>query len=221
MHLWRIFLLSVLLLPSGGPGGKPETQQQYFFTRAQAFEVMREFLDAIRLDRPENLSLPSYVRERLAWANSASAAGTLQVNLWDKCEGCSANDLMGMNFRNGRFELDVYAPRLLRLMWDEQRQELHRKPEKRAVNTFLLAVVHETIHMERGSAYYLSLPSAEERFREEVRAWAITVLNAVRPLRAQLQPLDEDWVKADDILAACGDDPACGGFQGFVRAKIK
>lgn len=217
---WRFLLLTSLIVPlGGGPDKKTLRQQNYYFTPAQASELMRQFVEAVRPDHPENALLPPYIRERMDWINRASATGTVQANLWEKCEKCSTDGLMGVDFRNGRFHLDIYAPRLLRLAWDEERRELRKKLVKHATNTFLVALVHETIHMERGPGYFLSSPSQEDRFQEEVRTWATTVFNAIRPLRAQVQPLDQDWVKADDILTKCGDNPACLDFQEFVKTK--
>ena len=84
-------------------------------------------------------------------------------------------------------------------------------------NTFALSLVHEAVHLERPPEFFFT-KTKQETIDEECRTWSKVDINAVRYLRQIGQPLDEDWIKADDILKRCNDEAAnCPELAAFIE----
>jgi hypothetical protein len=100
----------------------------------------------------------------------------------------------------------------LRHELDEVSQGVRSSQEVK--NDFALSLAHEAVHLEQPR---LAADTKEQNAPEEGRAWWAVNMNAVRPMRAQGQPMGVNFIKVDDLLRnVCNDDINCPAFKQFM-----
>jgi hypothetical protein len=80
-------------------------------------------------------------------------------------------------------------------------------------NDFILALVHEIVHLQHGAP-----PAEPDAYAlEESRVWRDVNRDVVRRLRAQHQPIAPIFSQVDDALLDCHDEVPCPALGRLVR----
>jgi hypothetical protein len=88
---------------------------------------------------------------------------------------------------------------------------------RRQRNDFMIALVHESVHLRNPHFLSPADVSQEQRLAEELRAWRTVNQRVVRPLRASSEPMHSMFIRVDDALIACGERPDC---QPLTQAMV-
>jgi len=98
--------------------------------------------------------------------------------------------------------------------------ELRESEDPQMFETLVaLALIHETIHLERWPEPKHKATN-EEYIAEETRVYGRTSLEAVRPMRKAGLPIESDFIKLDDVLIGCGDNLQCPQFAQAIKSYL-
>ena len=180
----------------------------------EASQLMRHLLVAVDPNAPTSHFIPPFVRQKLTGLFSRFKSEELVLNLSPiPCRDKGGENVLMKSAWLPEWKklgVEVYAPKLLEISGGRFTAKLR--------NTFAIGLAHESIHLENTREHFVS-GSAQDRYQDEVRAWLVTILRMVRPMREAGQELDIFWLAADDVLGNCGDSPACPEFQGFIAPR--
>ncbi len=205
----------------------PDRKIDVTVSEREGVELVNELFAAVDPSNPENNYMTPFMKEKIGWVYGEIASKRLVFTpsaYFGKNADGTTNDTMLMNTsyieQNGQTlpTITLLVPRLLTLV--KAQHGLSRGFNDAIKNTFALTLVHEAVHLEKGTEYFLKKHNAEEVVEEESRAWAKVNLQAVRALRKDSQPLEPDFLEIDDLLHKCRDDYRCTEFKHLISGSF-
>lgn len=123
--------------------------------------------------------------------------------------------LMVADYEAGKPIVRVNLSLLAVWYWGNYKSKIPISRQER--NNLTVALSHEIIHLQHGSLVLQAVKSdAPLHDFEERRTWATSVIEDIRPLVEQREPLRDDFVLADKALRSCQDDQDCPAFKKFL-----
>jgi hypothetical protein len=197
--------------PSSPPGfdsasstGHPSNAR---YTDAELRVAANQLFASVKRSIAEDSYLPEFARDKIAWLITEQRSGALSISLLKNASGTnlSDEDLMASGTVDGREVIVIAQPRFSIFLAEGGR--ISAPFGRQQVNDFMLALVHETVHLQNASRG--NPASISDRLREELRAWRQVDVNVVRQLRQLSEPMNRRFVDADDALRACLDKEPC------------
>ena len=159
----------------------------------------------------QNAYFPPLMKEKLLWILTENRARPTKLVIGARDNFTAPIDvLMGSCFQNGVALIEVSLESLL---YFEKR--LGYQGLK---NLFLLALVHEAIHLEKKRGCEDKY-SPESMLEEEIRTWHKWILEVVRPVRAKGYQVNDGLVEADEVLRICANNPDCLLFRRNILGR--
>lgn len=196
------------------------------FTTPQAYEYFQKLCARLYPDVPENSYFTPFMKERLRWIWSATKAYSesqdkrgLDLKLVMTVPPNNGALMRSFQFADRIKHVEVFAPRMFeeRDYFERNNPDDHELREK---NSFAIALVHETIHLD---VYHPELNDIlefnEDYYREESRAWWETVEKVIHPLLLLNQPMDETPEAYDVAYTSCKGRRPCAKFEQEIRQR--
>jgi len=199
-------------------------QPAQMFDTQEAWTYFQSLATSVYPDLPENSYFTEFMKVRLAWIDNdskkfATSKGEegLSVNLVMTVPAAMGGVTRSFQFPDRIKHIEEFAPRLF-----EAREyfKVHYPAdwEVRMKNTFAISNVHETIHLDEYHPELNDLVKPnDDYYREESRAWWVTVEKAIHPLKQLNQPMDEYFERYDEAYVACNGRLPCKTFDQDVR----
>ena len=129
------------------------------------------------------------------------------------------NPVMFADYEAGNPIIRVNLSLLVIWYWENYQKKIPISRQER--NNLVIAFSHEIIHLQHGP---LILQAAridpQVNAFEERRTWATSVMEDIRPMLEEGEPLRSDFVEADKILRSCQDDQDCPAFKKFLSEHV-
>jgi hypothetical protein len=179
------------------------------FSGTQLTSLVDEFVSMSDPNRPENEYFPAFALAKLRWIFDRLRSNALSIILLEHVANTNLDRqvLMASGVVNGRQTISVVQPQFIELLAEGPGPQGPFTLEQR--NDFMLALVHEAVHLQNPNFSEPAAVTREERLAEEVRAWREVNTHVVRTLRAEGQPIHVTFREVDEAFRACGDRPAC------------
>ncbi len=160
-------------------------------------------------DRQENQYFPAFARAKLRWIFDRLRAHELSLTLAEDVASTSFDRqvLMASRTVDGRMTIEIVHQPFIELLAEGPGALGPFTQEQR--NDFMLALVHEAVHLQSPSFTDRASITREQQIAEEVRAWREVNVNVVRSLRAAGQPIHVTFREIDEAFGACDDRPDC------------
>lgn len=188
----------------------------YMISYPDMMRLNDSLLAAVAPERPENSYMPPFMKQRISWLFSGIARKRIQF-FPDTSAIINPPTMAITQFHGDTAALYLRVVRIAFWIWYQG----HGTPgsyrfNQMQKNTFAVALVHETVHMENPA---INRYTPQQHLQEEYRTWRKTDLLAVRPLLQMGQPLDSDFVDVDNVLRSCGDKVDCSAFKRALAGK--
>ncbi len=197
----------------------PLKEQPFRYNPAEAKFLLSKATVMVDPASPTSRHLPPLVLEKINWLQSMLKSKQLDMVGYEKqYSDPYSRPMMQTNYVGGKFVLTASLETLLYF----QRVRYGLKtggPNRIMLNTVALALTHEAIHMERPDQLNQD-NSRDLILREEARVWQKFTVQGIRVLRLKSEPLDSDFVRADDILRSCNDNVNCPAFKTYIARKV-
>lgn len=235
-----VVLMVFILLPTKRDRNKPATaiptkpqETTFQFSADEAKKLVNDLLAASNPNDPQNYYFTPFMKEKIQWIWNEHAAGRLRLDAIGEYYKTKAGQENKATLMNSSYvsknndgkpsyqpAIFIYTPRLLMLV--RVQQKVQTGFNQMSKNIFVLGLVHEATHFERGEAYYTTeTPTDETQLLEEERVWLKVDELAVKQLRVIGQPLDIDFLEVDDILRRCNYQRGCVEFLNYLRTGGK
>ncbi len=209
------------------------TEQTFQFSADEAKQLVNDLLTATGASDPANSYMTPFMKEKIQWIWDEYSAGRLKIEAigqYYKIKAGLENKATMMSSAYVSKNSDdkppytpcifIYTPRLLMIVRVQQKVPVGFNQLSK--NNFALGLVHEATHFERDKSYYTKGNATDEQqLLEEERVWIKVDQLAVKQLRAIGQPLDTDFLEADDILQRCDYKRGCAEFLNYLKAGGK
>lgn len=182
--------------------------------------LMKELLLINRPEDVTNVYMPAFMKERLGWINQQVDRvdrGKLVLQMVDNSNGKLFGEkvLMITNYFDGIPTIRVSGNRLVSLTTINPNGTMTFDLAQK--NGFAVALVHESVHLERGVIFFTTAHSDEVERNEELRTARKVDRLVVAPLLAEGQPVYPDFVRLHDIFRECGYTGPCPAFNDYFR----
>lgn len=196
--------------------------QTVHLTEEQATAFINELLAAVDPKLSSNSHFPPDLKKRMQWIYDQHSLGKLRFTAIGQNQirpdgKINEGTLMSTNYVEGMPEIYIYLPRawtFMRVQYGYQ-----GKVGQKGIDTFAITLAHEAIHLENDRAFFEGEYSIAKFLEEERRAWAKTIFEIARPMRASGGFVEIDFCQADDVLASCNDDAHCPEFIAFIARQ--
>ena len=186
----------------------------YQFTSQVAIELVNDLLTGITPDRPENVYMPEFLKEKIRWLYAEEATKRLELKFTSDDQGLLGQTLMRAYYLNGKPIVEIVANRLVMLIRIQEHVMTHYSRMQK--NTFAVGLAHETVHLERPPRYFTVKNQTRSTFiAEEFRTVEKIDRLVVQPLLAKAEPIDVDFVDLNRILKKCDHKLPCQSFVDY------
>jgi hypothetical protein len=193
------------------------------FTKPEIEALIGALFGAMDTSRAENRYVPSFAKQKFEWIMEQNHRGLLKINLNDTTLAGETVQLAAAFYdtstRPPMPAIAIFVRPLAKYQLPGFRISKTIDPVLK--DNFYVLLTHEVIHLEQDRQSFLTPVTREQRLQSEMRAWAITSKEVVRPLSLQGREIFNDLLVSDKMLQACHDDwQNCPDFRKFVADRI-
>jgi hypothetical protein len=189
-------------------------------SKADVVQLTNQLIEAIDPIRPENSYMTPLMKEKIQWVYDAVAArkaatGQDMVRLiLDQRHDLGQTMMQSLYYQDGLPYIEIVADRLILIIRYRDKTPIGFTQKHK--NTFALGLIHEAVHLERPKSFFVTPQSKAAGIAEEFRTWDKVDRLAVGPLLKIGQPLEDDFIFMNGVLAKCGHKLPCQPFADYI-----